>query len=502
MAGYIIVFRDDLGNEPNALANLVGAFAKMDVPNPNLFKRVGDILVSQKDLSTCSPEELSHIARSYLPTSILYEFGSNVGTRIESMDISTMNLMRIVVAFSKAGEHHHKLFIHAAEAIISKDDDELGVVGLGTLFDVIHAFAVGFKEENVPEKLCLELFQKLGNVIVAHGDMNIESHHSIDKLSKVVAAYAAMNIKHSSLFERIGDICTAKSNRMTNEQIYGLLRAYLDASEIHRSFFKNASKSISRHGGLETFKPEELVHLMHGDSPLIFNSDFATFLRRVSESQGEGALPEVHRSLFEKAAETIAHHGGLQRFKPREIAHLIRAYALADVDSPLLFNNRFATDLRRKRLSGKILGALHQWDLWQVGEKNKPGLGASSLRKRCLKKFASYPTTTSYFQKAVVSELISLGFDPIEEYITESGYSIDALIKVDGKKVGVEVDGPGHFENKTANGSTILKRRLVVAASNDINSIVSVPYFEWNKMTDRRKKQQYLLKKVRESLNK
>jgi hypothetical protein len=34
---------------------------------------------------------------------------------------------------------------------------------------------------------------------------------------------------------------------------------------------------------------------------------------------------------------------------------------------------------------------------------------------------------------------------PVEEYVTPSGYSIDAFVEVDDRRVGIEVDGPSHF---------------------------------------------------------
>jgi hypothetical protein len=44
--------------------------------------------------------------------------------------------------------------------------------------------------------------------------------------------------------------------------------------------------------------------------------------------------------------------------------------------------------------------------------------------------------------------------DPKEEFLTKSGYSLDALVVVNGEKIGVEVDGPSHFVG--TNGRTLL----------------------------------------------
>ena len=68
-------------------------------------------------------------------------------------------------------------------------------------------------------------------------------------------------------------------------------------------------------------------------------------------------------------------------------------------------------------------------------------------------------------------------------------------VKVNGIKVGIEVDGPSHFINRDPTGSTLLKRRQV--STLDGIHIISVPYWEWDRFgTDRAKKQEYLRAKL------
>ena len=77
----------------------------------------------------------------------------------------------------------------------------------------------------------------------------------------------------------------------------------------------------------------------------------------------------------------------------------------------------------------------------------------------------------------------------------DSGYRIDAIVEVNGKTVGVEVDGPSHFIGKGRSplARTILKRRQV--PSIDGIELVSVPHWEWYKLgKDKVKKQEYLRK--------
>jgi hypothetical protein len=84
---------------------------------------------------------------------------------------------------------------------------------------------------------------------------------------------------------------------------------------------------------------------------------------------------------------------------------------------------------------------------------------------------------------------------PEEEVLTPSGYRLDALVEVNGAKVGIEVDGPSHFMNQEPTGSTLLKRRQVSTLDNI--PIVSVSYWEWDKLgNERAKKQMYLRSKL------
>lgn len=74
-----------------------------------------------------------------------------------------------------------------------------------------------------------------------------------------------------------------------------------------------------------------------------------------------------------------------------------------------------------------------------------------------------------------------------------SGYRVDALVEVNGKTIGNEVDGPSHFigRSRSPTGSTMLKRRQVPAI--DGIELVSVPYCQWNQLgKSQTKKQGYL----------
>jgi hypothetical protein len=57
-----------------------------------------------------------------------------------------------------------------------------------------------------------------------------------------------------------------------------------------------------------------------------------------------------------------------------------------------------------------------------------------------------------------------MALNPVEEYIAPSGYSIDALVEVDGRSIGIEVDGPSHYIKRKPTATTMtmmLKRRQI-----------------------------------------
>ena len=71
-----------------------------------------------------------------------------------------------------------------------------------------------------------------------------------------------------------------------------------------------------------------------------------------------------------------------------------------------------------------------------------------TLSEKCRQAFVSQPYWPSKLQDDVISELSSIGMSPEEEVLTLSGYRLDAIVEVNGEKVGIEVDGPTHFVNQ------------------------------------------------------
>jgi hypothetical protein len=96
----------------------------------------------------------------------------------------------------------------------------------------------------------------------------------------------------------------------------------------------------------------------------------------------------------------------------------------------------------------------------------------------CYKSYISRGPPPSAFQDYVMNELKSIGLEPQEEFMTSTGYSLDAVVKVNDEQIGIEVDCPFHFAGQRLPlGETTLKHRQVFNLAGV--KIVSIPYWEW-----------------------
>jgi len=199
---------------------------------------------------------------------------------------------------------------------------------------------------------------------------------------------------------------------------------------------------------------------------------------------------QVDEHLFSSLVPSVKDN--LDKYNAQDLSNIAWAYSVANVDAPSLFNNDFINSCLKKEddFIPEALTQLHQWQLWQ--DEIKAGVNLpSSLKKKCYEVFVSQEVKPSKTQDDVVSILSSMGLQPQEEVLLKSGYRIDAVVEVNGKQIAVEVDGPSHFIGRELTGSTILKHRQV--ATRDGLLVVSVLYWEWNKLKkNSEKKQQYL----------
>ncbi|KAL7534308.1 hypothetical protein ACHAXR_005784 [Thalassiosira sp. AJA248-18] len=243
-----------------------------------------------------------------------------------------------------------------------------------------------------------------------------------------------------------------------------------------------------------------------------FNSrEIATFLRTAMAHHNQDHSNDDASRLFSSMEGNVMTKC-FNRCSEKDLSNIAWAYAVANVGTTRhLFGNNnestitataaatttmsaaFAQACIRLRHKFPIegLSQLHQWQLWQRELKTNVVLASPSLKLKCYKAFITRMPRPSALQDSVISELSSIGLTPEVEVLTRSGYLLDAVVNVRGRDVAIEVDGPSHFVGKQPTIATILKRRQV--ASLEGMSVVSVPFWEWNKRRkDRGRRQQYL----------
>ncbi|KAL7501823.1 hypothetical protein ACHAXN_000030, partial [Cyclotella atomus] len=234
----------------------------------------------------------------------------------------------------------------------------------------------------------------------------------------------------------------------------------------HPALFERVGTHINQLDNLNAFKPQELANIVWA---------YAT-------------ANELRPDLFDTIGTALSNQADFTSFTVQALANIAWAYTVADAEVQTVFNDNFTRALLKQQhqFIAEVSRQLYQWHLWQTEELSHAGL-PEDVRERCYQAFVTSDSTVSRLQKDVVHELKSLDLKPFEEYQTPSGYSIDALVEVDGRSIGIEVDGPSHFVDKKPTATTLLKRRQINAIEKI--PLVSVPYWEWDKLgKDRVKK--------------
>ena len=273
------------------------------------------------------------------------------------------------------------------------------------------------------------------------------------------------------LFEKIAarivSFDQARLNEFDARHLANVSWAYSKAKEYRPELFERlASAAVERRDG---FTPQGAANLLwaFAASGHLDHRLFASFMPALKAMLGE--------------------------FNAQDVANVAWAYAAANVDAPDLFDEEFssACEERGNLFARENLRQLHQWQLWQAEFGSEIQL-SQSLRERCREAFVERAPEPSAMQRDVVAELSRIsGANVREEELTESGYIIDALVEMHGRRIAFEVDGPSHFVRRRPTGSTILKRRQVACLEGV--EVVSVPYWAWDELgNDVIGKQRYL----------
>jgi hypothetical protein len=447
------------------LSNMLLSYAKMKSTNSVLFKTAGDTIVGMNDLGEFMPQALSNI----------------------------------IWAYATAGESHPKLFSKFADHIIAMKD--LGQFKPQELSNLIWAFAT-------MGQMHPQLYSKLGDHVVVMKDLN---RFDPQNLSNIIWAYATAGESHPKLFSKLGDHIVAIDNLsgFMPQALSNIIWSYATAGKSHPQLFSKLGNHMVAMRDLNAFLPQHFSNILWayataGEShPKLFSKLAHVAISRSNEFNSQGianllcayaTVAIIDKHLFTSFAPAVK--SILGKCNSQEVTNIAWAYAVANVNDHLIFNTDFVAALQAKAddFGLKDLSQLHQWQLWQDEIKSGTNL-PPALREKCRQAFVSQSYQLSRLQDDVISELSFIGLKPEEEVLTPIGYRLDAIVEVNGEKVGIEVDGPSHFINGDPTGSTLLKCRQV--STLDGIHIVSVPYWEWNRFgKDRMKKQDYLLSKL------
>ena len=493
--------------KPQELSNMLWAYATVKKSHAVLFEAIGDEIVASKHLTGFRPQTLKDIVWAYAKADVrhpkLFEKVANHVINYDSLDeFKPQELSNTVWAFAKAGVHNPKLFEKVATHIVQSNS--LLRFEPQACSNIVWAYATAdIRHER--------LFEKVASHIVGLDRLVLFEPQA---LSNTVWAYATANISHQELFEKMAKATIGKLDRFTHPQDFSnTVWAYAKAGVSHPKLFDKMANRFVALDIFHRFDPQALSNTTWAyataqvSHPTLFEEVAKAAIQRNGAFENSQHIANTvwayatmgitDKQLFESFVQTVSKV--INTCNNQEIANIAWAYAVADVDAPTLFNDAFINKcVKETDFFEKIaLFQLYQWHLWQTKEKKRcnPGLPVELL-DRSYKAFISEDPTISKLQDDVVSQLTSIGLNPKEEVLMDSGYRMDALVEVNGKMIGVEVDGPYHFVGKSRSplGRTVLKRRQVPAI--DGIELVSVPYWEWNKQLgeDEVKRREYLRK--------
>ena len=421
---------------------------------------------SRSCLQKCNIQSLTNLASAYAQIEFLPLFDDDMSTLFDHIAYHAVkklqsckdvrNFSTFVWSFAKVGASSPHLFGAVTNIFMKRN---LAVnLGPREISMMLWAYATA-EEPSV-------LFVRLVDIIVGR-DMN--KFTPLD-LKNIAWAYAKSGVSAPAIFKKVGDEVIERNNNIpesfTSQDLSNMAWAFAIAKEYDPDVFYSISMASMKMR--DDFKAQEISILLWS---------FATVY----------IIDENLFMTFVPAAISLIEEFGIQN-----LSNIAWAFSVSNLAAPDLFNQRFIDAVLKKETfhCSSTLSQLHQWQLWQH-ELNTNICFPPEFQSNCYRAFVSNLIQTSDFQIEVMHELQAIGLYPQEEVQLPSGYFIDLLVQINGRGIGIEVDGPYHFIGTRPLGKTILKRRQV----NNIDGIqvVSVPFFEWHKFgTISAMKQDYL----------
>ena len=499
IANHIIDVDDLHSFKPQEISNTVWSFASANENHPGLFKKVADHVVALGNLSGYSGQTISNIALSYATAGEAHaQLFSKLADHIIALEdlsgLSEQAISNIIWAFTNTGESHPQLFGVLADHVIASDLRKYKPQALSIIL-----WAYAGAGESHPM-----LFKKIADHISCLEDL---SGFKSQALSNILWAIATAGESHPRLFNRLADrIISDDLSEFIPQHFANILWSYATVGETHPRLFKKCADCIVEMD-LTRFMPQNFSNIAWAFAtagelhPLLFQKLADVSIARSNEFSSNSqavanllwayaTIGQNDHQLFSSFAPVVT--SIISECSSQGITNIAWAYAVSNVDVSSLFNDgfiRLCLD-RESSHTNSGLAQLHQWHLWREEIKSSIEL-PPRLREKCYHAFTSSTPEPSRFQDEVISELTSIGLSPEEEVLTKSGYRLDAIVEIHGKKIGIEVDGPSHFIGRKPTGNTILKHRQVHTL--DTIPLLSVSYWDWNEVRkDRDMKHQYL----------
>ena len=486
----------DLANQirPQGLANLVNAFAKAKHPAPALFDAIA--LVAPPRMRDFTPQELANTAWAYATAqhsapALFDAIAAEAAPRVREFEPQTL----WNTAWAYVTLHHAApALLDAIAAEAARQVRDFTPQGLSTT-----AWAYAKAQHAAPALL---------DAIAAESRRQVRNFKP-QHLANAAWAYATAKQEAPELLEAIAVEAARQVRDFKPQGLSNTAWAYVTAQHSAPALFDAIAAEAARQ--VRDFKPQELTNTawayakaQHA-APALLDAIAAEARRQVRNFKPQhlanaawsyATLQHGAPALFDAIAAEAAQR--LRDFAPQETSNLAWAYAAADHSScEVLFGSAaFVAHCKATQAAfmHSSLAQLHQWQLWLEERGIAWPRLPLPLAERCHAAFLSKAQgEPSNLQRHVVRALKALGLEPREEVLTPQGYSLDAVVRIEGCEVAIEVDGPFHFVGRDhwvgslagvppvgvhLTGSTALKRRQLRAAG---WALVSLPYWEWNK---------------------
>ena len=448
-------------------------------------------------------------------------------------DFKDQELKDVLWAFSKIGVRHPALFKKVAHHLVAANGRGFGGFSSQGLGNTLWSFAK-------QAQLSLEVIDSLGDSVKlgSTGRLAVYETSCLDIGEKAI----------KTLFVRAAEGGVELGlDRFTNQDLSNTVWAYSTLGLLHSGFFKDAENQVlKRLKNLRPFKGQEIANILWSFATLNAQPDpalidaLSSYITSVCCGK-KGVADEYSISKIFKRQElaNVAWSCAVVGRYPEELMKILYTGIVGTANDPnrmkqifhddglqqssimTLYYVQLAADIEASKLRLALPTGFPNG--WGESEEHVKGNGDDLIEMSS----SMLTLTISKLQKDVSNTFTDIGFENVLEHVIDTneikdeyGFQLpqtpQEFLSIDianiGQKVGVEVDGPGHFvrliddnrkpnnkvtldgqfadkgENRV-NGPTLLKHRLLTHLG---WNIIHLPYWEYQSLGgDREKERKY-----------